>query len=80
MDAKQIGKRLRELRGNRTIQKVSDETGLGWSTICMYELGRRIPEDDNKVIIARYYGTTVQALFYDDDIAESNIMVNDNDA
>jgi hypothetical protein len=72
MDAKMIGERLRELRGTRTIKDVSDDTGLGWSTICMYELGRRIPEDDNKVVLARYYNTTVQALFYDSDIANSN--------
>lgn len=72
MDAKQIGTKLRELRGNRTIQDVSSDTGLGWSTICSYELGRRIPEDDNKIVLARYYNTTVQELFFDDDIADSN--------
>lgn len=72
MDGKQIGKRLRELRGNKTIQDVSDETGIGWSTICMYELGQRIPTDDNKIVLAKYYGTTVQELFFDGDIAQSN--------
>lgn len=72
MDAKQIGDKLRRLRGNRTIQAVSDDTGLGWSTICMYELGRRIPDDDNKLVLAKYYNITVQELFYDSDIAESN--------
>ncbi len=73
MDAKQIGEKLRRLRGNRTIQTVSDGTGLGWSTICMYELGRRIPEDDNKLILANYYNVSVQELFYDHDIAKSNM-------
>lgn len=74
MDAKQIGEKLRRLRGNRTIQTVSDGTGLGWSTICMYELGRRIPEDDNKLILANYYNVSVQELFYDHDIAKSNMV------
>lgn len=72
MDAVQIGKKLRELRGSRTIQDVSDATGLGWSTICMYELGRRIPEDNSKVILARYYNKTVQELFFDYDIANGD--------
>lgn len=73
MDGKQIGKKLRKLRGSRTIQDVSNETGIGWSTICMYELGHRIPSDDNKIVLAKYYGTTVQNLFFDGDIAKSNI-------
>lgn len=68
----QIGQRLRELRGERTIQTVANETGLGWSTICMYELGRRIPDDDNKIILANYYNKTVQELFFDSDIAYGN--------
>ena len=72
LDREKIGVRLRELRGGRTIQQVSDETGLGWSTVCMYELGRRIPDDDNKKLLAAYYHKTVQELFYDDDIAGSN--------
>lgn len=72
LDRVRIGARLRELRGDRTIQNVANETGIAWSTICMYELGRRVPEDDNKKILAKYYGKTVQELFFDDDIAESN--------
>lgn len=79
MDAKQIGNKLRKLRGDRTIQVVSDDTGLGWSTICMYELGRRIPEDDKKIILAKYYNVTVQELFYDTEIADSNTAESDGD-
>lgn len=79
MDAIQIGKNLRKLRGSRTIQEVSDATGLGWSTICSYELGKRIPEDRNKVILARYYNLTVQELFFDEDIAESDNAISNNE-
>ncbi len=77
MNAEQIGKKLRMLRGSRTIKEVSDETGLGWSTVCSYELGKRIPEDDKKIILANYFGTTVQELFYDVDIADSNTGTGD---
>ena len=69
MDNVSVGKRLRELRGSRTIKEVSDATGIGWSTLCMYELGQRRPSDEVKIILAKYYGMTVQELFYDDDIA-----------
>ena len=72
MDREQIGKKLRNLRGEKTIQTVSDETGIGWSTLCMYELGQRLPSDDKKVILANYYNTTVQELFFDGDIAKGN--------
>ena len=68
-DTVKIGRRLRELRGKRTIKEVSDATGIGWSTLCMYELGKRRPSDGVKVILAEYYGVTIQQLFYDDDIA-----------
>lgn len=72
MDRVKIGSKLRELRGSRTIQDVSDATGIGWSTICMYELGQRLPSDDNKIVLANYYNKTVGELFFDGDIANSN--------
>lgn len=64
----EIGQELRKLRGSRTIQEVADATGLGWSTICMYELGKRRPDDENKVTLARYYGKSVAELFYPENI------------
>lgn len=79
LNAIQIGKNLRKLRGDRTIQEVSDATGLGWSTICSYELGNRIPEDRNKVILAKYYNSTVQELFFDEDIAGSDSAKSNNE-
>lgn len=69
MDRKAIGERLRKLRGTRTIQEVSDDTGIAWSNICCYELGMRMPNDDKKKILADYYKTTVQAIFFEDDIS-----------
>ena len=68
MNSIEIGQELRRLRGSRTIQEVADATGLGWSTIYMFELGKRRPNDDNKVTLANYYGVSVQQLFYPDTI------------
>lgn len=63
MDSKKIGQRLRSLRGERTQQMVADELGLTVSAIGMYERGERIPSDENKKEIARYYGVSVEFLF-----------------
>jgi len=64
MDAKKIGQKLRDKRGEKTLWQVAKETGLAQSTLTMYETGRRVPKDDIKVMLAGYYGTTVQDLFF----------------
>lgn len=65
MDSDKIGKRLRELRGARTLEEVSAQTGIGRSALNMYELGMRIPRDEAKMILADYYGVSVTYLFFD---------------
>ncbi len=72
MNAVEIGRRLKALRGNKTIQEVSDATGIDPSTIGMYEIGQRIPRDNNKITLAEYYGTTVQKLFFEPNITEGD--------
>ena len=66
MDAKIIGQRLVALRGNRTQDKVSQDTGITRSAYAMYEQGKRIPRDEVKKALAKYFNTTIQALFFDD--------------
>lgn len=63
-DAKTIGERLVKLRGKRTKRVVCEETGLGYSAICMYENGFRIPNDQAKATLAAYYGVSIESLFY----------------
>ena len=63
-DAKTIGERLVKLRGNRTKRTVQKDTGLGYSALCMYEIGARIPNDQAKAVLATYYGVTIDSLFY----------------
>ena len=65
MDAKAIGRRLVELRGKRTQDEVSRDMGITRSAYAMYEQGNRIPRDEVKKALAKYYGTTIQALFFD---------------
>ena len=72
MDAVMIGRKLKHLRGTRTIQEVSDATGIDSSTIGMYEIGQRVPRDNNKITLANYFGLTVQELFYDQQITDGD--------
>lgn len=67
MVREEIGRRLRELRGDRSVAEVSAATGLGETAIRNYENGYRIPQDVAKVTLAKYYGVPVGELFFDDD-------------
>lgn len=64
IDASEIGKRLKMLRGEKSIQTVSKDTGIGASAISMYETGRRIPRDEAKMILADYYDVSIERLFF----------------
>ena len=57
IDAQTIGERLRTLRGPRTQKEVGD-------AISFYERGERVPADDIKVALARYFNSTVEAIFF----------------
>lgn len=59
-----IGKRLTDLRGEKSRSEVAKATGISVSALAMYELGKRIPRDEIKVSLARYFGTTVEAIFF----------------
>ena len=67
MVREEIARRLRKLRGGRSVAEVSEATGLGQTAIRNYESGYRIPQDVAKITLARYYGVPVGELFYDDD-------------
>lgn len=62
--ANKIGNKLRKLRGKKTQEKVAEDLGISVSAVASYELGKRMPRDPLKVEIAKYYGTTVQDLFF----------------
>lgn len=64
IDGATIGKRLRDLRGEKTITEVSEDTGIGRSALNMYELGYRIPRDEAKIKLAEYYGKRVEDIFF----------------
>lgn len=45
-------------------ESVANERGLSLSALAMYENGVRIPRDENKEKITRYYGKTVDEIFF----------------
>lgn len=59
-----VGERLRALRGERTQEEISKELGITKSSYAIYERGERTPRDEVKVRISKYYGVSVQELFY----------------
>ena len=62
-----IGQRLIKLRGNKTQEEVANALGISLSAIGMYERGERMPRDEVKIAIAKYFDTTVQAIFFDEE-------------
>lgn len=71
MASNEIGTRLRQLRGDKTLEEVANAVHISTSALGMYEQGRRVPRDDVKVALARYYGVGVEALFYAPEVHES---------
>ena len=65
-DPVKIGQRLSNLRGNRTLKEVANAVGISVSALAMYETGKRVPRDEIKVMLARYFNTSVEALFFID--------------
>ena len=64
MDTTRIAEILISLRGTKRREEVAAALGLSLSAICMYETGQRVPRDEIKIALADYYGTTVEAIFF----------------
>lgn len=58
------GEKLRHLRGNRTKEKVAKDLGISYSSYVKYERNERNPKDTLKKRIAKYYGKSVQSIFF----------------
>ena len=64
MDMTVVGKKLVELRGERSQAQVASDLNISDAALSAYELGVRIPRDEVKLRIAEYYGTSVGELFF----------------
>jgi len=66
LDNQKIADRLIKLRGSRTQAEVARAIGVTPSAYSMYENGDRIPRDEIKKRIAKYYKRTVNTIFFAD--------------
>ena len=66
VDPKTSGERLRKLRGIRTRVGVAKELGISYSALSFYENGDRTPSSRVMEKLARYYGVTVESIFFEE--------------
>jgi len=67
MNNKAIGRRLTKLRGDRSRETVARDNNISLSSYTKYERGERIPRDELKIQIAKYYGVSVRDIFFAED-------------
>ena len=58
------GRRLLQLRGQKSREEVAAANNISESALAMYETGYRNPRDEIKVALAAYYGVPVSAIFF----------------
>lgn len=66
MNGRNIGNKLRELRGTKSQEQVAEDLDISFSSYAKYEQGIRVPRDEVKIRIAQYYKKTVQSIFFTD--------------
>ena len=71
MNANIIGKKLVELRGDKTLDEVTKAVGISISALSNYENGTRVPRDEIKIKLAQYYGISIEALFFANQLHET---------
>lgn len=59
-----FGAKLKELRGDRSQEEMANAIGITKSSWAMYERNERVPRDEVKVKIAKYFGKSVQEIFF----------------
>ena len=66
LEKEEMAKNLKGLRlaKGKTISEVSVETGIGETALRNYEYGLRIPRYTAMFSLAKYYGKSVDAIFF----------------
>lgn len=63
-DSKVIGKRLRDLRGENTLEYVANGIGVTTMAVSLWERGERVPNDVLKVKLANFFSVPVSSIFF----------------
>lgn len=61
---KEVGEKLRALRGEKTQAYVADFLGVSVNAVSLYEKGKRTPKDDVKWRYVELFGIPVGQLFF----------------
>lgn len=64
LDKQAIAERLVKLRGKKSRETVAKACGISISALAMYEQGERIPRDDIKAKLSKYYRKSVNFIFF----------------
>ncbi len=64
MNKVKMAQKLVELRGDKSREQVAVDLEISYSALVSYELGERMPRDEIKIRLAKYYGTSVGELFF----------------
>ena len=64
MNRKEVGERLRELRGSRSLEEVANALCVTPMAVSLWERGERIPSDDMKIKIAAYFKRSITFIFF----------------
>ncbi|MBV1708522.1 MAG: helix-turn-helix transcriptional regulator [Erysipelothrix sp.] len=70
MDKELIAQRLIVLRGNRTKEEVAQQLNISIRALESYEAGQRTPRDSVKLAIAQCYHSSVEAIFFQENLHE----------
>lgn len=62
------GEKLRFLRQDRPMSDIASACKIARCTYNLYELDRRVPNDSIKVALAKYFGRSVQEIFFDEEL------------
>lgn len=58
------GEKMRKLRGKKPRRFVAKEIGVSYSSYMKYERNERRPGDDVKKKIAKFFGVSVESIFF----------------
>lgn len=67
LNRKSIAERLIKLRGEKSQDEVANAVNISKAALSMYENGERMPRDEVKIRLAKFYGKTVQCVFFSKD-------------
>lgn len=63
-----VAKKLIALRGDRTQEEVAEAVGISRTALSNYEQGLRIPRDEIKIKLAKYFEKSVSEIFFDEKV------------